>query len=167
MGVLRASWLQEWVSGWPDPTDEEDTQWDRISRISTEHSWGALIRLGSRVQQSIMAALRLGHAPVELHRHRVGRVPSAACECQRGHESISHFLLDCPRWSVQRRQMLSTVRAVLEDAQQRRQRHIPLTESLLLGASMLTVKEYRPVLKAVTAFVLATKGDSWRYLYAR
>ena len=90
---------------------------------------------------------------------------SADCECQRGHVSINHFLLDCTRWLVQRRRMLSMVLAVLDDAQQLRP--IPLTESLPLGASMLTIKEYKPVLKAVTAFVLATKGASWRYLYAR
>ena len=165
--ALREYWMREWVRGWPDQTDEEDTQWDRLSRISTEHSWGVLIRLGSRVQQNIMAALRLGHAPVGLHRHRVARAPSADCACQQGHESISHFLLDCTQWRVQRRQMLSTVRTVLADAQQRRQQRIPLTESLLLGAAKLTVKEYVPVLRAVTAFVLATRGDSWRYIYAR
>ena len=167
MSTLRTAWLHEWTMSWPDPVDEEDTLWDHISRISTEHSWGALIRLGSIVQQNIMAALRLGHAPVGVHRLRVGRAPSADCECKEGHESISHFLLDCTRWQAQRRRMLDTVRTVIDSVQLRRQRRIPLTESLLLGAAMLTVKEYKPVLGAVTTFVLATKGDSWRYIYAR
>jgi len=165
--ALCTRWMDDWTSSWPVLVDEEDTHWDHLSRISNGLPWGTLMRLGSRVQQNIMAALRLGHAPVNVHRHRLGRAPSANCECQQGHESIGHFLLDCIRWRGQRAHMLHEIRPVIAKAQARRQQQIPVTESLLLGAAMLTVKEYRRIMHVVTAFVVHTRGDTWRYIYNR
>ena len=165
--ALRTVWIDEWTRGWPVPVDEEDTPWDHLSRISNGLPWDTLMRLGSVGQQNIMAALRLGHAPVAVHRLRLGRAQSADCECKEGHESVSHFLLECTRWHDQRRRMLGEVHTAIGTAQARRRRRIPVTESLLLGAGTLTRKEYIRVMRAVTAFVLATKGDTWRYIYHR
>ena len=67
-----------------------------------------------------------------------GRSPTANCECQQGHESIGHFLLDCTRWRDQRGRMLREILPVIDKAQARRQQSVPITESLLLGAAMLT-----------------------------
>lgn len=168
LSVLRAIWVDEWVQSWPaQATDEENTPWDHLSRLSTGPPWGKLVRIGSRVQQNIMAALRLGHAPLALHRYRLGRVSSAACTCGDGHESVSHFLLSCARWNSQRERMISAIGQILSRVEQRQQRAIPVTESLLLGAHGLSVRDYKPVMRAVTAFVRHTVGMSWRYIYHR
>lgn len=50
-----------------------------------------------RKHTSIITQLITGHAPLNKHLHRIGKVDSATCPCCHEHdETITHFLLHCP-----------------------------------------------------------------------
>jgi len=45
---------------------------------------------------SILSQLRMGHAPLAKHLHRIGKSDSPICPaCQRSKETVQHFLLHC------------------------------------------------------------------------
>ncbi|KZV78845.1 hypothetical protein EXIGLDRAFT_633131 [Exidia glandulosa HHB12029] len=52
---------------------------------------------------SALVQLRIGHAPLNKHLHRINCAESAACDaCNAPFESVRHFVLDCPAYAEQR-----------------------------------------------------------------
>ena len=62
-----------------------------------------------RRDATILAQLRTGHCPLNKYLHRVGRRESPECGCGYGEETVEHFLLECPRYSIQRRALRGKV----------------------------------------------------------
>jgi len=64
----------------------------------------------SRGRAALLAQLRMGHAPLTKHLHRIGKSESPACPaCLASNESVHHYLIACPAWAAQRRQMGSVI----------------------------------------------------------
>jgi hypothetical protein len=57
-----------------------------------------------RVIETVMSRLRLGHAGVKQHLLRFNISNDDKCECRQV-ETITHFLLECPIYSIIRRNM--------------------------------------------------------------
>ncbi|EJD43444.1 hypothetical protein AURDEDRAFT_66433, partial [Auricularia subglabra TFB-10046 SS5] len=50
--------------------------------------------------------LRMGHAPLNRHLHRIKRHDHPTCDaCGTAPESVRHFLLECPQYRLQRERM--------------------------------------------------------------
>lgn len=59
-------------------------------------------------QAALYIQLRTDHAPLNKHLHRIKVVNSPVCTgCNRVHESVKHYLLDCPKTSRLRARMTS------------------------------------------------------------
>ena len=55
--------------------------------------------------------LRTGHVPLQKHLHRIGKAKSAMClACRLEVELVHHYLLMCPVYAGQRRQMERALR---------------------------------------------------------
>ena len=159
--------------------DDADTrcidEWDHLSRLGRSSTWESVASVGSRVEQRIMAMLRLGRGGLNHQLYRFGVTDSPECPCGYHSETAAHFLLHCPRWSVQRASMLTAVTQACS---------LPLatevTERLLLGGCSITfmqpiahgrsvrafLRDLEPhqhtaVVQAVCRFVFATKGKFW------
>ncbi|EUC60730.1 reverse transcriptase from transposon X-element protein, putative [Rhizoctonia solani AG-3 Rhs1AP] len=63
----------------------------------------------SRSQTTLLFRLTTGHVQLRQHLHRLQLVDSPGCEhCGREHESVSHFLLRCPRYANERHEHPAT-----------------------------------------------------------
>ncbi|OAX35582.1 hypothetical protein K503DRAFT_696727 [Rhizopogon vinicolor AM-OR11-026] len=52
---------------------------------------------------SLYMSLRMGHAPLNKHLHRIGKIESPHCpHCQRIEETVHHFLISCPFYQCER-----------------------------------------------------------------
>ena len=55
----------------------------------------------------MLAQLRAGKSPVTAeYRHLIGALDSPACACGAAVESVRHLILECPRYELDRQQML-------------------------------------------------------------
>ncbi len=60
-----------------------------------------------RRNTSLLIQLRTGHAPLNHHLHRIGRATTQRCQgCGAAKETVQHFILQCPKFSLQRRAFL-------------------------------------------------------------
>ena len=118
--------------------------------------WHRLAALGTRPEQRVMAMLRLGHSPLNRHRHRLGRADSPLCACGNEVETVSHFLLRCPRWGARRGVMLSQVCSLtgmpLRDA---------ASESVLLAFAGLKRECHQAMTSIVAGFAVGTGRLGW------
>lgn len=64
----------------------------------------------SRRQAATLSQLRTGKNRLHYYLAKARIVESGMCECKRESETVSHFVLRCPRWTAQRAEMLKTVR---------------------------------------------------------
>lgn len=56
-----------------------------------------------RKHASLLLQLRTGHAPLNLHLHRIGKAESPLCpQCEESRESVNHFLFACPAYARHR-----------------------------------------------------------------
>ncbi|CUA67582.1 putative RNA-directed DNA polymerase from transposon BS [Rhizoctonia solani] len=63
----------------------------------------------SRSQATLLFRLTTGHVQLRQHLHRLRLVDSPGCDhCSREHESVSHFLLRCPRYASERQAHLAS-----------------------------------------------------------
>ncbi|KZV97556.1 hypothetical protein EXIGLDRAFT_607946 [Exidia glandulosa HHB12029] len=52
---------------------------------------------------SALVQLRIGHAPLNKHLHRINCAESAACDaCNAPAESVRHFVMECPAYAEER-----------------------------------------------------------------
>ena len=81
----------------------------KISLIDASLPSSKYRRMASRLPRrhaSLLFQLRCGHVPLNKYLHRIKRVDSPTCSaCNQYEETISHFLLHCPAYSVPRLQM--------------------------------------------------------------
>lgn len=63
----------------------------------------------NREQGSILAQLRTGRCRLNAYLGTIGAADSTQCACGRI-ETVSHFLLDCPRWTEARRTLMDAAR---------------------------------------------------------
>lgn len=79
---------------------KSSTRYTRISAIDQSlpgPSFGKMISGIPRRSASLILQLRTGHAPINLHLHRIGAAETAGCaECGATRESVQHFLFVCP-----------------------------------------------------------------------
>jgi ribonuclease HI len=62
----------------------------------------------SRHQASLLMQLRTGHAPLQDHLYRLRKAESPTCpNCGRERETAHHFLMQCPTFGAQRRQLVA------------------------------------------------------------
>jgi len=67
-----------------------------------------LIRPLSRMHSSILVQLRTQHAPLNVHLHRIKKIPSPACpNCGHPSETVRHFLLRCPAYHNARSRLVN------------------------------------------------------------
>ena len=58
----------------------------------------------ARRNTSLLIQLRTGHVPLNYHLHTIGRADTQRCpECGAAKETVPHFILQCPKYSLQRR----------------------------------------------------------------
>ena len=56
---------------------------------------------------SLLIQLRTGHAPLNHHLHTIGRADTQRClGCGASKETVLHFVLQCPKYALQRRVFL-------------------------------------------------------------
>ncbi|KAF7966260.1 hypothetical protein HWV62_39401 [Athelia sp. TMB] len=64
----------------------------------------------SKGQAAIYIQLRTGHAPLNKHLHRIKAKNSPVCTgCDMAHETVKHFLLDCPAYERIRQDTLGVL----------------------------------------------------------
>jgi len=56
-------------------------------------------------QRSTLAQLRTDMAKLNGYLHRIKAVPSEQCACGQAKETVKHFLLQCPQWDEQRKEL--------------------------------------------------------------
>lgn len=60
-----------------------------------------------RAQMSLITQLRIGHAPLNRHLHRIKKHDHPTCDaCGAAPESVRHFMLECPAHALQRQPMM-------------------------------------------------------------
>ena len=68
---------------------------------------------GSRAASIWHTCLRLGMSQLSAHLFPFGFVESPRCSCGVTHETVSHYLLDCPLYAAQRERLLVAIRNVI------------------------------------------------------
>ena len=54
----------------------------------------------SRAQASLIIQLRTGHVPLNAYLHRISKMDQPLCSfCERGDETVHHYLFDCTTWA--------------------------------------------------------------------
>jgi hypothetical protein len=65
---------------------------------------------GNRRSQILHTRIRLQCSPLKSHLYNKSIVESPNCECGEGSESAKHFLLECPRYNIERELLLDQLR---------------------------------------------------------
>lgn len=63
----------------------------------------------TRDQAAVLSQLRTGKNKPNYYLAKAKMVESETCECKREPETVSHFMLRCPRWTTERAKMQSAV----------------------------------------------------------
>ena len=126
---------------------------EHLTRIKPDISYSSSFFVGSRADQIIMARLRLGSSALNASASRyTPNVSQESQECDCGHssETVSHFLLGCPKYARARETMIATVKAACP---------IAITEEVLLGGTAVRVSEQQSaaIVRAVATFARATQ----------
>lgn len=99
MSKIKASWADEWAAS------SRAQQFRRIGPSLPSKSFLKLIDIPAlrRAGSSILFQLRSDHVPLNHYLHRFGRVASSRCPaCGTLDETVSHFLLECPKYRYER-----------------------------------------------------------------
>lgn len=71
----------------------------KIDDTVPSNKYQQLVRKLSRPQASLIAQLRMGHAPLNKHLHRLKCAASSICEkCGMEEETVMHYLVMCPAY---------------------------------------------------------------------
>ena len=144
---LFARWQESWIAtSAPRYGDEH------LFRIKPGVARQQSFYSGNREQQTLLARLRFGHCRLAASSARLYSFMTAVCECHLDVETVEHFLLSCPRYEIQRVELMKAVREVF---------HGRITEEVLLGGSSERMRAVHKVevAEAVYRFVLATGAD--------
>lgn len=97
-----------------------------------------------------MFRLRLGHVGVGKHMNRFNMMESSNCDECDVEETIEHYLMQCPLYRPQRRQLLEEVRRITSRDQQ-------INLKLLLGGEGRLGEGNKKIIRAVGTFIKSTK----------
>lgn len=80
----------------------------RIDSTVPSNKYQKMVRRLARPQASIIAQLRMGHAPLNKHLHRIKSVETPTCAaCEMADETVVHYLLMCPAYERYRRPLIA------------------------------------------------------------
>ena|SRR3979490_623013 len=83
----------------------------RINRTMPSMAYAKLSQGMPRRHTSILIQLRTGHAGLNKHLHRIGKVNTPMCAaCERAEETMHHFLFRCLAYAEQRRELEHALR---------------------------------------------------------
>ena len=103
--MAKTQWNRQWT---------EDTKTSKhLRRISSKQG----TQLGPKLYNSIsgrntcaqIVQLRTGHCGLNKYLHRFGKRYSPYCSCGYAKETVEHFILDCPNYKVQRKELKKMV----------------------------------------------------------
>lgn len=101
--ALRSQIDNEWR------TSERFNKYQNIDRRLNWKTEGLYLKNTSKLprrQISILTQLRTGHAPLNDFLFKIGKADSKICEkCKVSPETTKHYLIDCPGWKEQRKQL--------------------------------------------------------------
>jgi ribonuclease HI len=103
----------------------------------------------SRVIETVMAKLRLGHVGLNQHLHRFGMTDSDLCRCG-AIETITHFLIECPRYNRDRQQLLNKLRKI----------NVQMSIKNMLGGGDYKKETQAEIVEVVASFLFNT-GRLW------
>ena len=104
----------------------------------------------------LLTQLRVEFSDLRYHRYRHNfHCTSPTCLCQTGIEDNEHFLLHCPRFSLQRRPLLQLA-SNSADVDIMRLSSNELTNVLLYGYSKFTVLMNRTIIEATLKYIIST-----------
>ena len=63
---------------------------------------------GSKLGNTLLTRIRVGRSHLNAHSFTVGLADTPACLCTAPSESTQHYMLDCPRYTEERRTLLDT-----------------------------------------------------------
>lgn len=70
-------------------------------------------------ERSTLAQLRTDMARLNRYLHRIKAVPSEQCTCGQARETVKHFLLECPQWDEQRKELRACMSTRRDDLSHR------------------------------------------------
>jgi hypothetical protein len=80
----------------------------KIDKSLPSDSYLKLIAGLPRNRAAMLTQLQTGHIPLQAYLHRIQVTNSATClGCKREHETVMHFLMQCPSWAAQRRLLVT------------------------------------------------------------
>ena len=102
---------------------------------------------GVRSLETIMTRLRIGHVELNVHLHRFKMKDDPNCQHSNTPETVSHYLLYCRRYCIQRQRLKQELRIEGVHA---------LELKILLGGGSFTLKKQKAVIKAAVSFIKET-----------
>ena len=63
---------------------------------------------GNKYSNTLLTKIRVGRSSLNLHKFSIGQIESPECVCHFKEESVSHFILDCFLYTLERRVLFST-----------------------------------------------------------
>ena len=119
-----------------------------LKQIKPNLSYWPWTSHASRLVETALAKLRVGHANVAERLYRIQKADSPQCNCG-ANETIGHFLLRCPIYNAQRSVIITTFSSIDQ----------PLTLSSLLGGGSSEPSEQSLIQSALVEFLVAIVAD--------
>ena len=118
---------------------------------------------------SLLTRLRVKFSDLRQHRfNHHFNCPSELCLCGTDNESNEHFLLRCPRFSIQRRVLLDSVSDILQNDINNLQNDV-LTELLLYGSNRYNIIANKLLLESTIRYLKSTKRfktiEAYEHIY--
>ena len=107
ISCLHSSFLKYWDENWRVKCEVSGKGLALLKiRDSIMHIL-PIYKLKNRLYEKVIYRLRIGHVGLKSYLNRIGLADSAMCEHCRGQveETVQHYLLECPAFSVQRQCM--------------------------------------------------------------
>ena len=108
--------------------------------------------------------LRLGMSQLSAHLFPFGFVESPRCSCGVAHETVPHYLMDCPLYAAQRERLLVAIRNII--APTLHPATLPILDKdayikiLLFGSKDLSSEEIILLFRATQNFILNSDRSS-------
>ena len=110
----------------------------------------SIVDTGCRASDCIIFRMRIGHAALNKHLHKIGLAETAQCPHCGEVETIEHFLLDCDQYFDERSIMFISICNII--------RYPPiLTQKLLLGGEDFSIERNRKIICAVAIYIRNTR----------
>ena len=70
---------------------------------------------GSKVGNTLLTRLRVGRSTLPSHLYSIGLIDSPQCQCGHKDCNISHFILDCPLYNIERQTLFDVFNKYVND----------------------------------------------------